>query len=103
MVTKKRGSLMKRTLLVLATLVVAGWAATGFAQGTQTGTIRGTVSSQDGNALPGVTVTITSPVLQGQRTTVSDADGHFTFSALPPGAYQVQFDLSGFQTSKVNA
>jgi hypothetical protein len=34
--------------------------------------------------------------LQGARTTTTDTLGGFTLSALPPGDYQVQFELPGF-------
>jgi outer membrane receptor for ferrienterochelin and colicin len=82
--------------LVLAiALVVTGVAA---AQGVQTGTIRGVVRDQQNLAVPGVTVTATSPALQGSRTAVTDIDGTFTIPALPPGVYQVRYELSGFAT-----
>ena len=69
--------------------------ATAFAQGEQTGTIRGTVKDQQGLALPGATVTATSPALQGDRTAVSATDGTFLFRAVPPGTYALKFELSG--------
>jgi hypothetical protein len=69
-----------------------------YAQGTQTGTLSGSVSASDGSALPGVTVSITSPALQGERATVSDASGSYTFRGLPPGDYKVRFALAGFGT-----
>ena len=47
--------------------------------------------------MPGVTVTIASPALQGgARTTVTDAEGRYRFAALPAGDYQVTFELAGF-------
>ena len=67
-----------------------------FAQFT-TGTLIGTVTTTDGNALPGVTITINSPALQGTRTTVSGDAGGFVFPALPPGLYTASYDLEGFQ------
>src|ERR1700730_8135330 len=69
-----------------------------FAQGLQTGTIRGLVKDQQDLAVPGVTVTVTSPALQGPRSTVTDKDGQFAIRALPPGDYQIKFELSGFAT-----
>lgn len=68
-------------------------AATLVAQST-TGTLVGTVTS-DGQPLPGVTVTVTSPAMQGSRTTVSGEAGGYHFPALPPGDYTVAFDLEG--------
>src|ERR1017187_6514181 len=73
----------------LLLLVAAG----AFAQGT-TGALTGAVT-QAGANLPGVTVTITSPVLQGSRTTVTGEGGDYNFAAIPPGAYKVTFSLSG--------
>jgi len=71
-----------------------------------TGTLSG--HATDGkDALPGVTVTTTSPNLQGTRTTVTNSNGDYIFTFLPPGEYRVKFELQGFQTIetavKVNA
>jgi hypothetical protein len=63
---------------------------------TQTGQLVGTVT-QDGNPLPGVRVTVSSPGLQGTRTTDTDVNGSYNFSALPPGDYTVDFALEGLQ------
>ena len=66
-----------------------------FAQST-TGNIVGTATSE-GNALPGVSVTISSPALQGTRSAVTGEGGGYHFTALPPGLYTVSFALEGFQ------
>ena len=63
---------------------------------TQTGQLVGTVT-QDGNPLPGVRVTVSSPGLQGTRNTDTDVNGSYNFSALPPGDYTVDFALEGLQ------
>lgn len=68
------------------------------AQGTQTGIVTGTVTSTDGASLPGVTVTLTSPALQGSRAAVTDATGSYIFRGLAPGQYTASFSLSGFAT-----
>src|SRR6185436_5635474 len=81
-----------RNVLGIAVLLCA---ATLVAQST-TGTLVGTVTS-DGKPLPGVTVTVTSPVLQGSRTTVTGDAGGYHFPALPPGDYTVSFELEGMQ------
>ena len=73
------------------------------AQGIQTGEIIGTVSSSDGLTLPGATVTARSAALQGERTVTTDQNGNFVLRALPPGAYEVTFEMSGLspRTEKV--
>ena len=86
----------RSTGILFAMFVAIAFAATTFAQGVQTGTIRGTVKDSQGLAVPGVTVTATSPAMQGSRTVVTDAQGQFTINALPPGAYTVKYTLSGF-------
>lgn len=67
------------------------------AQGT-TGSLTGTVT-HGGAALPGVTVTISSPALQGLRTSVSNEAGAYNFAALPPGQYNIQIEMAGMQTA----
>jgi hypothetical protein len=89
---------MKRLILLTAAWLILGSAGSLFAQGVQTGTIRGTVTDQQNLAVPGVTVTVTSTALQGPRSTVTDREGLFAIRALPPGDYQVKFELSGFAT-----
>src|SRR5262245_12882306 len=70
------------------------------AQGVQTGIVTGIVQSTDQAPLPGVTVTASSPALQGKRTAVTDVNGVFIIKGLPAGAYTVDFDLSQFEPAK---
>jgi hypothetical protein len=67
-----------------------------FAQGVQTGTIRGVVKDQQELAIPGATVTATSAAMLGARESVSDSLGYYSIPALPAGDYQVKFALAGF-------
>ena len=62
------------------------------------GRINGTVTDNTGAVLPGVTVTATSPALIQPQVQVSGADGSFRFLALPPGVYDIAFELAGFQS-----
>lgn len=82
--------------VMVALLVLVG--ATAYGQGVQTGVLTGTVSDADGLVLPGVTVTVTSPALQGSRTDVTDENGVYSVRGLPPGQYTLQFELSGMRT-----
>ncbi|HTY40237.1 MAG TPA: TonB-dependent receptor, partial [Thermoanaerobaculia bacterium] len=60
-----------------------------------TGSIRGVVQT-GGTALPGVTVEAKSPNLQGSRVTVSDSQGRYNLTLLPPGRYTITATLEGF-------
>ena len=62
-----------------------------------TGELLGTVRDADGNPLPGVTVTVTSPALQGSRTATTDSSGEYRIPLLPPGQYNVAVTMSGFE------
>jgi hypothetical protein len=63
-----------------------------------TGTISGRVTDTSGAVLPGVTVTATSPNLQGPREIVTSQFGDYVIPLLPAGTYTITFVLSGFQT-----
>ncbi|MBN2246394.1 MAG: carboxypeptidase regulatory-like domain-containing protein, partial [Candidatus Aminicenantes bacterium] len=65
------------------------------------GSINGKVVDPQGNALPGVTLTVTGPALQGQMIYVTNETGIFHFSALPPGKnYVLYVEMPGFQNLK---
>ncbi len=90
--------LQRFTICFFLLLLVAAGA---YAQGT-TGALTGTVT-QAGANLPGVTVTISSPTLQGTRTTVTNENGDYNFAAIPPGTYKVVYALSGLSDVVKNA
>ena len=78
-------------------------ATVAFAQATTSGTgaINGRVTDGTGAVMPGVTVTITSPSMMGERTAVSDTDGQYRFTAVPPGDYTIVFELAGFSNVRI--
>ncbi|MFA9566466.1 MAG: carboxypeptidase regulatory-like domain-containing protein, partial [Acidimicrobiales bacterium] len=59
--------------------------------------LTGRVIFQDGG-MPGVTVTVTSPALQGTRATTTNAQGDYLIKALPAGEYNVRFESATFAT-----
>src|SRR3982751_3780641 len=68
------------------------------AQNISSSSIDGVVSDDTGGALPGVTVTITSPALQvPQLVQTTDGQGKYRFPDLPRGEYQLRFELEGFK------
>jgi outer membrane receptor protein involved in Fe transport len=81
-------------VVVALALSVPAWAQT-------TGTIRGQVNDADGGVLPGVTVTVESEALLGDRTVITGSGGSYLFAVLPVGTYSVTAALDGFQTQRV--
>jgi hypothetical protein len=65
-----------------------------------TGTIQGRVADTSGAILPGVSVTATSPSMIGTQTQVTNENGTYRFPAVPPGTYELSFELAGFNTVK---
>jgi len=89
---------MKMILRFFVALIAVAFGATATAQ-VQTGSILVKALDQQGAVVPGVTITISSPVLvAGSMTGISDAGGVYRFPSLVPGTYIVKVELSGFQT-----
>ena len=89
---------MKRIAGVIAAMITVALASTAGAQ-VQTGSILVKALDQQGALMPGVTVTISSPVLiAGSMSGVTDAGGVNRFPSLVPGEYVVKIELQGFQT-----
>ncbi len=82
--------------VALALAILISGAA--FAQGTQRGTLRGTVKLGDGSAVPGVLVTASSPDMLGVQTTSTSETGNWILRNLNPGTYTVIFELEGMAT-----
>lgn len=63
-----------------------------------TASISGTVSDSSGAVLAGASVTTTNRETSLTRTVRSGADGHYHFSSLPVGIYDVKAEIAGFQS-----
>ena len=81
-------------VIVVAAFLVAS--STAFAQ-QGTGELRGRVVDAQSAVLPGVTVVARNEASGIFREIVSGADGSFFMSALTPGTYEVDAQLSGFK------
>src|SRR5688500_11721318 len=97
-----KGDLMKHTILSLLTFLALA-PAPAIAQGVQTGTLTGTVKSMDGVAITAAAVVVTSAVLQGERTAVTDVNGVYSIPSLPPGAYTLRFAKEGLSPAELTA
>ncbi len=59
--------------------------------------LRGRVTDQQSESLPGVTVVVTNQATGNFREALSSADGSWFMAAIPPGTYQVAAQLQGFK------
>ncbi|HEY3052701.1 MAG TPA: TonB-dependent receptor, partial [Thermoanaerobaculia bacterium] len=85
----------QKFLLLLALLLVVTVPLLG--QATTSGGVIGTITDSSGAALPGVTVELSGPAMQGTRMDVADARGQYRFLQVPPGEnYRLTATLSGF-------
>ena len=93
---------MRRLLCFAAALLVCALAAISAHAQSQatTAQVTGVVTDTQGGVLPGATVTITSPDTGYTRTAVSNAEGFFSLSLVPPGTYDLGVELAGFTTAK---
>jgi hypothetical protein len=88
---------MKVRVTALVAALLFAIAGTVRAQ-SQTGEIFGKVTDESGAVLPGVTVTVTGPVLLQPLTAITAESGAFQFPRLEVGTYTVKFELPGFKT-----
>ncbi len=68
------------------------------AQGTQVSQISGRVIDSTGLGIPGAEIRLTNAATQVARITVSEADGTYTLTNLPPGEYRLEVAKAGFTT-----
>jgi len=77
------------SLLLLSSLVLAQ----------EIGNFVGTVADEEGNALPGVTITAKNTLTGLTQSTITNAQGRYRIERLTRGVYELTASLSGFKTS----
>ena len=86
-----------KTIWLLLCLVFAP--AVAHAQGVgSSGDIRGVVTDPAGAVIPKATIVAEDTEKGIRRTSVTDGNGQYEFTGLPPGTYRVTAKISGFQT-----
>ncbi len=91
---------MKRSLFVVLAVLVVTILAVPAVQAQQFGSLVGTVVDDTKAPMPGVSVTLSGPGLQGTRLVQTDINGGFRFTPIPPGKdFKISCSLEGFQAA----
>src|SRR6202167_3414739 len=80
-------------------LLILGISFLAHAQSGTSSAISGTVTDATGALVPNVSVTATETNTKAIRTGKTDVSGHYLFSQVNPGTYQVTIRASGFATA----
>jgi hypothetical protein len=88
-------------LSLILFLVLTGVNSIGLrAQSGTSSALSGEVTDPGGAAIPRATVTMTDTNTKVTRVSETDATGHFLFSQINPGTYQVMVEATGFAASQ---
>ena len=96
---KKKSSFLSRLLLLACVLCGASSA---FAQGTNLGSIRGTVTDPNGAALPGAQVQVTDLATNITTNVTTNGEGNYEAANLKFGTYRVSISNQGFKNAVIN-
>src|SRR5438552_6295386 len=70
-----------------------------FAQSPTTGRIAGTVRDPNSAVIVGAEVTVSSKATAEARKVITDNEGNYSVSLLPPGVYRVKVTANGFSSA----
>ena len=83
------------TIIFVATAVMAQRGAPG--------NISGAVKDQEGSSVSGANVALVQPLQASLRTTITDANGKFSFANVSVGSYEIRVSQPGFGSQRVSA
>jgi len=89
---------LRHLLLGVATLALVALTALTVAAQNPTGSIRGTVTDEQGAVISGATVTVTSKATGEVRKVTANEAGAYSVENLLPGEYDIKAEASGFST-----
>lgn len=76
-------------------------AVPGIVQAAESGALRGSVTDENGLAIPDATITLSGPSLAGELQVKSDDNGNFRFLQIPPGSHTLTVVKQGIGTAKL--
>lgn len=89
---------------LIAAVATVLWLCTGvphaFSQATNSGTVIGQITDPSGALIPGAKVTLTDPSAGVTLRSVTNGQGKFLFSDVPPGTYTITVSKTGFSATK---
>ncbi|MCX6609115.1 MAG: carboxypeptidase regulatory-like domain-containing protein [Acidobacteria bacterium] len=77
------------SMIVVALVCAPIWA--------QTASVTGRVTDASGGVVPGATVTVVNQATALETRAICNAEGYYTVSLLPPGAYRLAVEKAGFK------
>jgi hypothetical protein len=82
-------------------LVLLCTAAGSHGQGTDLGTVRGTVTDTSGAIIPAASVTVTDVLTGRDRVSQTNGDGYYEMFGLNPGTYKVTVTATGMSKTEI--
>jgi Carboxypeptidase regulatory-like domain/TonB dependent receptor-like, beta-barrel len=94
-------NLLRLVVTLCLVCLVSGMTATNSAAQAVYGSILGTVTDAQGNAVAGAKVTVTSVAKASVEETTTNDDGNYTVSHLIPDGYNIRVEATGFKAYEV--
>ena len=96
---RQTSSILKPVTFLIGILLLAVFAVPSVSAQKFSGQLTGTVSDQQGAAIPDATVTVTQPATGVVRTVMTSGDGNYSIPDLPIGVYRINVTKSGFKAT----
>jgi len=88
--------------LMIAVLFAVALGSSSASAQTGTGSIRGIVKDPQGNAVSGARITLRNDEKNFKRDQVTDNDGGFTFTNVPPDSYVLEAEAANFKKAVIS-
>ena len=88
----------RQTMRVVRIAALFCWAVRVWA--VANGSLSGTIRDPSGSVIEGARITLANVAHNSTYSTVSNAQGYYSFPALPVGRYDMTIEAAGFKTEK---